>query len=159
MRVRHCEIQSSVWPHSCSHISKSNLPIKCAARATNELLPNGSSYPSMIRWRTEVFPALSQDIPHPRPSIHTHTIQLMQQLLSECDGCALPTETQEGCQLCHLAYTKQRRARALSFYINTGCLESICHSLSPRFLPVMISINPQYEFSGRGEVSAIFPEV
>lgn len=88
----------------------------------------------------------------PPPSLHTytHTIQLMQQLLSECDGCTLPTGTQEGCQLCHLVYTNQWRATALSLCVNTGRLESICHSLSPRFPSVTISINPQCELSGGG---------
>lgn len=51
------------------------------------------------------------NIPH---SIPGHPIQLMQQLLPECNGCMLPAETQEGCQFRHLAYTNQWQTRALS---------------------------------------------
>lgn len=43
----------------------------------------------------------SDDIPE-------HPVQLMQQLLPECNGCMLPADPQEGCQRRHLAYTQQR---------------------------------------------------
>lgn len=62
VRTRHCEILSSIRPDPCSHISKSNLPINCAMKAANELLPNGSCR-SIIQWiqRAEIFPTVSQD--------------------------------------------------------------------------------------------------